>query len=516
MKRGLLAITLSLLSASIACKGGSGPRQVNPSLTIFLSVDGGQDLQMGDLIDGGIDFGTVPVLVPVVQTLVLGNNGGAPLTIGSFALLPDGGPFTLLVGTPTDVQAGANVLLPLQFVAPAQAAYEGTITFTSSDPNNPDVSIALRGLGSTQGGLTVTPDPVNFGAVGEGTSQIEVVTLQSNGTAALVVSDVVLAPGTDPAFSIVSAAPNPDAGSATIDAGDSVQIALQFSPVPGTPIFIDGGTNALLITSNDPNHQPAYSVGLVAQMIGAPVAIIADPGVVPVGATVTLDGGASYDPGNLYPLSYSWALVRSPPGSTSGLSSTTVAFPMIYADQPGDYDFSLSVTNDAGVQCLTPATARLTARPSEDIYVQLVWVPHDAPTTQSLVDLDLHFLATSLDAGLNGPDDCFWANPTPGYDGGPFQATCSGDQIIGPGPEWAGYANPPDATTYTIAVDYYSDHNQAPETDATVRIFIYGILEAEIVQTLSTPGEVWWTAEVNWPWLLDGGIVVLVDGGVPP
>jgi hypothetical protein len=292
---------------------------------------------------------------------------------------------------------------------------------------------------------------------------------------------------------------------------------LQFTPSSSTPLVIDGGNNALLIASSDPNHQPYYSVPLVAQTIQAPVALIADPGVVPVGATVTLDGGASNDPGGLYPLSYAWTLQYIPAGSQAQLSSTTVAFPQITADQPGVYNFQLSVTNSAGVSSLTSAHATLTARPSEDIYVELVWAPHGAPTTQSLVDLDLHFLDSTLDGGLNGANDCFWANPNPGGDaGGPFEATCGPDQIVGPGPEWAGYANPPNGNTYTVAVDYYSDHNQPPETDATVRIFIYGILEAELTQTLSTPGQVWWVADVNWPWNADGGIVLLTDAGVSP
>jgi hypothetical protein len=488
---------------------------VYPSLTVSLDIDGGVSLNLGDLLDGGIDFGTVPVLVPAHRTLLLGNTGGADLAVDAVTLLPDGGAFSIVGPIPTVVGAGETVPLPLQFIAQAEQTYQGSLTLETGDPQNPMLTFALVGRGSTEGKLEVSPDPVDFGKVGEGTEQYETVTLQSTGTAALLVTDITLGPGTDPSFQIVSAVPSADGGT-SIDAGDSVQIALKFAPVPGTPIFPDGGT--LLIQSTDPGHQP-FSVPLFGQMIGAPVPLIADPGVVPVGALVTLDGGASYDPGGLYPLTYAWTLAKKPGGSLAQLSDPTVPFPQIVVDKPGIYDFQLSVTNDAGVQSLGVATASLTAKPLQDIYIELVWAPHAAPDTQSLVDLDLHFMSPG--AWLNGAYDCYWANPNPQMNayGGSFLAECSEDQIVGPGPEWAGYANPTNGT-YTVGVVYYATHGQTMvDTDATVRIYIYGILEAVYPRTLSTVGDIWWVANINWPWLADGGITtidVVNDAGEPP
>jgi hypothetical protein len=57
------------------------------------------------------------------------------------------------------------------------------------------------------------------------------------------------------------------------------------------------------------------------------------------------------------------------------------------------------------------------------------------------------------------------------------------------------------------------------DTDATVRIFIYGILEFTQTRTLSTVGDIWWAANITWPWLADGGIEeinVVNDAGTPP
>jgi len=513
----------ALVLALTACKGGPGTRPVLPSLTLALELDGGLDggtvLSLSGLLDAGVDFGTVPVLVPADRTLLLGNIGGTELSVTAVVLLPDGGAFSLLVPTPTVVPSGGVVPLPLSFVAEAQQTYQGSLTIQSDDSQNASIQIPLIGRGSTQGKLEVTPDPIDFGPVGEGTSQFATVTLKSTGTAYLLISDISLAPGTDPAFTIASAVPNLDAGTTTaIDAGDSVQLALQFAPVAGTPIHPDGGF--LLIQSSDPNQQPYLSVPLLAQVIGAPVPLIGDPGVVPVGALVTLDGGASYDPGGLYPLTYSWSLTYKPGGSQAQLSDVTVPFPQIVVDRPGPYRLSLNVTNDAGVQSLSPAFATINARPTEDIYVELVWQPHGAPNVRSLVDLDLHFLNLGYPgAFLNGAYDCFWGNRNPGIDGGTFGAICSEDAIVGPGPEWAGYANPANGV-YTVAVDYYSTHGQAAvATDATVRIYIYGILAAQLTQELTTVGDTWWVANIGWPWVADGGlelIGVVNDGGTPP
>jgi hypothetical protein len=502
--------------ALVACKGGPGTKVVFPSLSVSLDLDGGASLSVGELLDGGIDFGTVPVLILAKRTLLIGNTGGTDLTVQAVTLLPDGGAFSMLAAPPTTVTPGGSIPLPLGFIAQAQQDYQGSLTLQTDDQQNPTLTFALTGRGSTQVKLEVSPDPIDFGAVGEGTTQYETVTLQSTGTAALLVLSIALSSGTDPAFGIVSAVPSPDGGGTLIDAGSSVQIALQFKPVAGTPIFPDGG--ALLIQSTDPDHQP-FSVPLVAQMIAAPVPLIGDPGTVPVGATVTLDGGASYDPGGLYPLTYAWQLTKKPGGSQAQLSDVTIPFPQMVADQPGRYDFALSVTNDAGVQSLGVATASLYAKPLQDIYIELVWAPTGAPATQSLVDLDLHFMSPG--AWLNGAYDCYWANNTPqmnGY-GGSFLALCSEDQIVGPGPEWAEYSNPTPGT-YSVGVVYYSTHGQTMvNTDATVRIYIYGIIEYEQTRTLSTVGDIWWAANINWPWLADGGISivdVVNDAGRPP
>ncbi len=435
------------------------------------------------LSPAALDFGSVPVLQPKPLSLTLTDEGGADLTVSRISIASDGGVFTIASATPTDVAAGGGTAtVTVVFTAPAEQGYSGTLTIASDDPTSPLATVALTGTGSTRGALVVSPNPLDFGQVGEGTTQLEQLTLSSVGTAPLLVSSIALGPGTDPAFQFASSTKTP-VTLPNAPPGDSAQIALRFSPTASTPTVAQG---SVIIQSTDPS-QPTLSVPLKGETIFAPIAEIADAGTVAVGAQVTLDGSGSHDPGGHTPLAYAWAMTRKPLGSNAALSDPAVVQPSLLADQPGSYDFDLSVTNSLGVQSVTPAYASILARPAEDLYVEMIW-------DNDPVDMDLHFLAPNgqLDSTAS---DCNGNNQNPSG----FSAVCSDDHLVGPGPEWAKDVTPSPGS-YTVDVVYYSSHGVAnPATNVTVRVYVYGVVQAQLTQQLTLAGQIWSVATIDWP-----------------
>jgi probable HAF family extracellular repeat protein len=92
----------------------------------------------------------------------------------------------------------------------------------------------------------------------------------------------------------------------------------------------------------------------------APVAKAGSNQTVHHGATVTLDGSGSNDPGGNVPLTYAWRFTAKPDGSTASLDDPASATPKFVADKynAGDWVLELVVTNSKGVKS-TPATVTI-------------------------------------------------------------------------------------------------------------------------------------------------------------
>jgi hypothetical protein len=77
----------------------------------------------------------------------------------------------------------------------------------------------------------------------------------------------------------------------------------------------------------------------------APVADAGPDQTAPVGATVTLNGSGSTNPGGVGTLTYSWAFISRPAGSTAVLSNPASVMPTFVIDVPGAYMIRLTVSN---------------------------------------------------------------------------------------------------------------------------------------------------------------------------
>jgi len=456
-------------------------------------VTGGKTIEtFTQLLDGGLSFGSVPVLIPMRQTLTVTNLGAGEVNISQLFVTPDGGPFSLVGTLPTAV-GGSGEPLTVQFDPAEEQSYSATLEIDSDDGTHPMLSIPLTGIGSTEGLLCVTPDPLNFGPVGQGQTVTKSLDLSSCGTAELDITSIELGDGGDPAFAIVSSNTIPDAGLFLVPDASIPYFDISFMPTATTPANASG---TLVIESSDPTHQP-YLVPLTAQTVLAPIPIISGPQTCALGETITLDGGGSYDPNQpaLTPLTYQWSLGIKPLDSSAELSEITTPQTMMTCDVVGNYTVDLLVTNDAGVQSPAPAVWSIYAKPTDDLYVEMIW-------TNDPIDMDLHFL---IDGGVfGGQGDCNAYDPDAG-----FSCTPGSDHLVGPGPEWVGVAIPPPAD-YEVECKYYDANNATSDTTlVTVRVYVYGVLAAQVCQQLDSVDEtvpgagiasgVWTAATIAWP-----------------
>jgi len=211
---------------------------------------------------------------------------------------------------------------------------------------------------------------------------------------------------------------------------------------------------------------------------------------------VQLDGTASYDPDGLEITEMEWSLVSAPAGSTISLDDPTAPRPEFFADLAGDYVFELTVMNEDGVWDSTPDEIVVTSLPAEGFYVELSW---DAAN-----DLDLHLMPEGAD--IYGPQDMNWCNDNPSWgDPGPDDdPSLDWDAIDGYGPETATIPEPT-PNVYNVQVHYYGEggypfcSGACATANATVRIYLGGVLAAEFEQVFTDQGQVWDAATIDWP-----------------
>jgi len=221
---------------------------------------------------------------------------------------------------------------------------------------------------------------------------------------------------------------------------------------------------------------------------------------------ISFDAAESVDPDGMV-ARYAWAMVKRPresstdfePNAKLGTSSPYTGF---FVDAVGEYVVELSVTDDAGTESCEAARMRITAQPTEGIYVQLTWeTPGDGDLSDRAgADLDLHYLHP-MGRWDAEPYDIFWRNPTadwgiPGDDSDdPELEVDSSDR----GPESVGHDRPEFGLVYSVGVHQFSDSGFGPSF-ATLRIFLRGELAFERRgERLDEVDEFWDVGGIVWP-----------------
>ncbi len=121
-------------------------------------------------------------------------------------------------------------------------------------------------------------------------------------------------------------------------------------PTAAAPAFVAdvAGTYVAQLIVNDGTEDGLADTVVVttAAVNGPPVADAGPDQTAATGATVRLDGSASFDPDGPTPPTFAWTLSR-PDGSTAVLSNATIARPTFVADRAGPYVAQLVVSDGA-------------------------------------------------------------------------------------------------------------------------------------------------------------------------
>src|SRR6185436_2130449 len=174
-----------------------------------------------------IDFGSTPILFPVRRDLLIVSSGRVPLHVSGIAVTGDG--FEGPPAQQAELATGDTAKITLIFRPPASDPFACSVSLQTDDPGLPSLTIALTGIGTQAGALTVSPTAIDFGRVGEGQTATKPIVLSSTGNADLYLGGFTLAPGTPDSFAWVGST-----GPATLPAGSQATLGVRFSPTPGT------------------------------------------------------------------------------------------------------------------------------------------------------------------------------------------------------------------------------------------------------------------------------------------
>lgn len=449
-----------------------------------------------------LDFGDVPVLLRKSLVITIENIGRAPLGLEAFEMEADEGIFTAdLDPSGTTLKASEKVEINVTFRPAAQEPFAGLARIVSTDTSKKEVTVTMEGRGSTIGRAEIDPRQIDFGMVGEWTQEVRNIRIASVGTAPLLIESVELLEGSSDAFVILgSTKPTELPPPAQGRPGGEVLLGVACAPTEATEGVEIAGKLRLVTT--DPEQREVV-IDLSAWINRAPFAVIeVDPSNHAPNLPIRLDGTKSWDPDGHMPLEPPrWRVFRKPLDANAEIVPSDSWTPDLIADTPGEYEVGLDVSDSEGVACYPPDGSsilpcerkKVVVQAEDDLIVRLIW-------DHKLTDLDLHLLDTGQ--ALNSEGDCYWANRNPdfGIIGDPSDdPVFVKESLKGYGPEEIVFSKPTGGK-YKVAVHFAKANGSTkPRTVATVQVYIYGKLEAEMTAQLDKPDQIWEVLEVEWP-----------------
>ncbi len=411
---------------------------------------------------------------------------------------------------PTELAPGGSFFYRVYFNPDDPLPSKAEISFFTNDPEKEIYVVEVEGNSDSPCLEFSNEDELNFGQGGIGYANTKTVTIRNCGQSAkLQVSDISITDDGDGVFAIKEdTLPQEfiDNGMVELAAGDRINFVVTYTPIDETQ-----SVGELYIESND-NSKSQLRVPIIGRGTDnvCPTAIAqgsidggqprTDIATIPQ-TTIQLDGTQSIDPDGSISR-YEWSLISQPAGSDGVrlFPTNDVANPTIRVDVAGIYVIELTVFDDGGVaSCGDPARVTITALPTDDVHIQLVW---KTPLDQNLnddsgTDLDLHFLHPRGQWN-QAPYDIFWDNPTADWPAGDPRLDL--DDTNGAGPENINMSGlQADSLVYAIGVYYYDNGSFGPSY-ATVRVYVRGQLTFEYEDVfIADRQDFWYVANLAWP-----------------
>ncbi len=370
---------------------------VAPSLQLCATVGGASECSTA-AVPATCDFSAA---TPCTGGFVARNSGGAPIDLTSIRLAQGNPQFTLgaLPGLPATLAASGGASITVAYSPRAQYDYD-LLTVTSSGGT---LSAIVQGGQPPKLQVVSAPgdgaDQVDFNkdasgapvSLANGATATKTFVLANAGTGPLTVQRVYFrgtagsewpAGASSPVFSL-----SPPAANTVVPPGGSADVVVRFTDAPnGGPSGAAPLTADILIDSNDslwppPDGSKAVVVLAKTPCNPNPVAVLTGPtAAVSRGATVSLDGSASFDPkpdsaGSCQP---GIACTASP------AASGCPAYPITH----WEWQLEVSPANAGPSVALAPTgfgaspTAQLTVGDCAPCsYVVRLWVYDDTPAT---------------------------------------------------------------------------------------------------------------------------------------
>lgn len=457
-----------------------------------------------------LDFGVVELGQDSVREVELKNLEAVPATVYLPVIEDDCGGCFVAIDPPGRVLAYGRELLGIRFRAQRLEVATGTVTISSDDPKAPTTRITVigRGTDTRKPDLEVVPAEVDFGFVPAGGIGLGSFVIRSTGTNDLLLDRISIEPADAP-FRITTSTPaagHPLRVAPGAQGSVLVRAELPASSTGTVTARVMIETN-VLEEKNVPGRPGVVQVPLRALANLPPVAACGGDLTVEPWSRVTLDGSMSGDqdvpPDE--PLVHRWRMLTKPDGSTTYIERAGSELASFWVDLTGRYEVELVVTDALGLES-APVTCVIDALPTNAVRIELTW---DHPDS----DLDLHLLRGDSGAFCDCATDCHYrdcgrtpnwfpaaagANPSLDIDDrsgfGPENINIDGDgamRVVMDG-------------EYRIAVHYYSSNAGVSSwptqvSNATVRIFVFGLLAAELTHPLEADGDLWYAGTLRWP-----------------